>query len=131
METFSEFLKRRESISSDYINGNSDLLAEISTQEDPATFFPPSGKVVSGASAVNTANAEGANMFKAGSTGHFEVLQSGASGDIGYWTGLQKASVMMEGRDDPIPMILRVTELFRRENGAWMLIHRHADMVKD
>lgn len=39
METFSEFLKRRESISSDYINGNSDLLAEISTQEDPATFF--------------------------------------------------------------------------------------------
>lgn len=70
-------------------------------------------------------------MFKAGSTGHFEVLQSGASGDVGYWTGLQKASVMMEGRDDPIPMVLRVTELFRRENGAWMLIHRHADMVKD
>jgi ketosteroid isomerase-like protein len=33
----------------------------------------------------------------------------------------------MEQRAAAAPMDLRVTEIFRRENGVWKLVHRHAD----
>ncbi|ULJ82016.1 hypothetical protein MF410_32050 (plasmid) [Rhizobium sp. C104] len=55
-ESFEEFMKRRESVSLDYINGNPATLIDISTSHDPATFFPPSGDRISGATNVNAAN---------------------------------------------------------------------------
>jgi ketosteroid isomerase-like protein len=33
------------------------------------------------------------------------------------------------GRDDYAPLALRVTHIFRRENGEWKIIHRHGDAV--
>lgn len=131
MEDFDTFLKRREAVSGDYINGNADTLAEISTLRDPATFYPPTGQVITGPDAVGTANAEGAKLFKPGSTGRFEVLQSGSSGDLGYWTGRQHVQAMMQGKNEPVRIVLRVTESFRREDGAWKLAHRHADVEKE
>ena len=129
-ESFEEFMKRRESVSLDYINGSSETLIDISTSHDPATFFPPSGERIVGAQAVNEANRKGAASFKEGSTGEFEVLQSAESGDIGFWTGLQHAKAMLEGKSEAVPMSLRVTEVFRREDGEWKLVHRHADLAK-
>ncbi len=59
-ESFDEFLKRRESVSLDYINGSPTTLIAISTSNDPATFFPPSGDRISGGAQVNVANDKGA-----------------------------------------------------------------------
>lgn len=127
-EDFEDFLKRREAISTDYINGRADGLLALSTTHDPATFFPPSGDRIQGASRVNAANEKGAHAFAEGSTGNFEILHSESGGDFGFWTGIQHAEVMMKGKDGPVSMQLRATEVFRREKGEWKLTHRHADM---
>ena len=129
-ESFEAFLKRREAVSGDYINGKAESLLEISTQKDPATFFPPNGKTVEGAKGVNQANEQGAKSFGEGSKGRFEILQSGADGELGYWTGIQHADAVLKGKDKPVPMKLRVTEVFRREGPDWQLVHRHADELK-
>lgn len=128
-EPFEAFLIRREAVSGDYINGNAQPLLEISTVRDPATFFPPNGQRVHGAAQVNANNAKGVDAFAAGSTGHFEVMQSGSSGGLGFWTGIQHAKVIMKGKDAPVVMQLRTTEVFRVEEGGWKLVHRHADIV--
>jgi NAD(P)H-dependent FMN reductase/ketosteroid isomerase-like protein len=130
-EPFDAFLIRREAVSLDYIHGKPEPLLSISTVSDPATFFPPSGQRVQGAAQVNASNEKGAKAFAPGSTGHFEVMQSGSSGGLGFWTGIQHAKVVMEGKDKPVAMQLRTTEVFRVEGDGWKLIHRHADIVPE
>jgi ketosteroid isomerase-like protein len=129
-EMFEDFLSRRESISAEYINGDADSLLGVSTSTDPATFFPPSGARIRGADRVNAANEDGAQAFSPGSSGRFEILQSWSSGDLGFWAGIQHAEVMLQGKDVPVAMQLRTTEVFRREDGDWKLVHRHADMLE-
>lgn len=54
------------------------------------------------------------------------MLNAAGGGHLAYWTGLQHAEAILGGKT--IPMTLRITELFRFEDGGWKLIHRHADM---
>src|SRR5690349_21186036 len=128
-ESFQDFLRRREEASNDYIRGNPDALAGMLTERDPATFMPPNGAVVEQAGPVRDAQVKGAAAFGSGSSGYFEVLSSGSSGDLGYWTGRQVATMDVKGQDEAVPMVLRITEVFRLEDGEWRLIHRHADIT--
>ena len=127
MESFEEFLRRREAASNAYVAGDPGPLQAMLTASDPATFMPPNGAVVEGAGPVAEAQVAGAAAFGPGSTGRFEVLGSGSSGDLAYWTGRQVATLDVRGQDDPVEMVLRTTEVFRREAGGWRLVHRHAD----
>jgi ketosteroid isomerase-like protein len=126
-ESFEDFLRRREAASNDYIAGDPAALQMMLTHLDPATFMPPSGAIVEGAASAAQAQVGGAAAFGPRSTGHFEVMNSGSSGDLAFWTGRQVASMDIRGQDHPVEMVLRTTEIFRREGGEWKLVHRHAD----
>jgi len=126
---FQHFMKQRKAASQAFVNGDVDPLINISTQVLPATIFGPKGDCVEGATSVNAANANGAKQFQSGGNSLFEVLQQAASDDIAYWAGIQRSTVKPQGKT-AMPMDLRVTEIFRRENGAWKLVHRHADPLR-
>lgn len=128
---FEKFMKRREVASTAFVNGDISPLDEIATQVSPATIFDPMGNVVEGADEVNAANESGAKHFEPGGENRFEILQMSASDKIAFWSGIQRSKIRMKGKTEPVPMDLRVTEVFRRENGEWKLVHRHADSLAE
>jgi NAD(P)H-dependent FMN reductase/ketosteroid isomerase-like protein len=125
-DTFNRFMQTRSEAALAYINGDAAPLDALVTREDPATFFHPKGDTVRGARAVQGRYDADAHAFSEGATGDLEILQSGSSGEIAFWTGLQHAEVSMQGKR--VAMTLRITEVFRLEGGDWKLVHRHADM---
>lgn len=131
MTEFQEFLAAREAASSAFVEGDAAPLLAMSVLDDPASIFPPTGAVVHGAAAVNAGNRRGAESFGPGADNRFDVLHSGADENLGYWTGVQRSRVVMEGQDEPQQINLRITELFRRVDGRWQLFHRHADLAQD
>ena len=58
------------------------------------------------------------------------MLAAGVSGDLAYIAGIEHTVVSVAGAA-PEPYALRVTQVFRREDGAWKVVHRHADPVPD
>jgi ketosteroid isomerase-like protein len=53
-----------------------------------------------------------------------------ASGDLAYTVGFERGEVAVD--DGPArPMTIRVTHIYRRIDGTWRLVHRHADFPPD
>ncbi|MGV7206380.1 YybH family protein [Oxalobacteraceae bacterium A2-2] len=126
---FPHFLQQREQASTAFVNGDYGPLGQVSTQASPATIFGPKGDCVQGAEEVNKVNQQGAGMFGEGSENAFEIMHKASDGVLAYWVGIQRSKVSMKGKEGKVPMDLRVTEIFRREDGQWKLIHRHADQL--
>jgi ketosteroid isomerase-like protein len=57
----------------------------------------------------------------------FENLSLVATADLACSVDIERSEVLLEGRDDVVPMALRVTTIWRREDEGWKIVHRHAD----
>jgi ketosteroid isomerase-like protein len=56
----------------------------------------------------------------------FELVAAGVSGDLAYTVGYEHTTASWDGI--PLdPYTLRVTHVYRREDGEWKIVHRHAD----
>lgn len=130
LESFKKFLKEREEASQAYVSGDGEPLVKISATKSPATFFSPGGDLTEGAKKIAARYKKDAEVFESADENKFKTLQMSADENIAFWVGLQTSVVTMKGKKKPIPMTLRVTEIFRRDDGDWKLIHRHADFLK-
>ena len=59
-----------------------------------------------------------ASRFHGGQNLRIEPLAMGASGDLAYTVWIERGEVRVVGRDDYVPLALRATHIFRRENGT-------------
>jgi ketosteroid isomerase-like protein len=104
--------------------------AVSSLASPPRLFSDRKGDYREGAEDVFSTYEHDAKLFELGGDGHFEVLQMAASDGVAYWVGFQRATTRMRGKTEAIPFNVRVTEVVRREDDEWKLVHRHADSLK-
>jgi ketosteroid isomerase-like protein len=128
-QDFPAFFEPRKRAAHEYANGNPKPLLELVPDKGMATFQSPRGDTVIGVQAVADRYRSDAKNFRPGVETSLEVLQQGAGGELAFWTGFQHASVNISGRESPARMKIRVTEIFRREDGNWRMLHRHADLA--
>ncbi|TCC56558.1 nuclear transport factor 2 family protein [Kribbella pittospori] len=106
------------------LNGDAGPRRAIWSVRDPVTVF---GAWMTGttASAAEEIFGRLEKNFTDCTSYTFELLSADVSGDVGYTIGYEHVGVRWEG--EPRQYTLRVTQLYRRESGAWKVFHRHAD----
>jgi ketosteroid isomerase-like protein len=110
-------------------NGDPEQRIALWSRNDPVTLF--------GALQIKTGWNEIAPIFKMLASRfsncesfEYEVLAAGTSGDLAYIAGIEHTTAAV-GDAAPEAYELRVTTVFRREDGEWRVVHRHADPVPD
>jgi ketosteroid isomerase-like protein len=98
------------------------------SHHDPVSLFG-ANLTASGWSEVESAFHEVASWFGGSIAWDFEVVHAHASGDLAYTVAYENTEAVTDGV--PRKYRLRVTHLYRLENGKWKIIHRHADFAPD
>jgi ketosteroid isomerase-like protein len=57
-----------------------------------------------------------------------EIVAAEARGDLAYIVALEHTTASVNGAE-PMSYVLRVTTIFRREDGEWKAVHRHGDAL--
>jgi ketosteroid isomerase-like protein len=111
-----------------FMNGNAEGYIQLWSTAEDVTIFGGFGAAERGRDAVAARIAWASARFRSGDL-RYEPIASGSSGDLGYAIGIERGHATVVGQDEPGELVLRVTHLFRREQGEWRLLHRHADAV--
>ena len=112
----------------DFVRGDPTPFATLWSHGDDVTIFGGWGAYERGWRAVGPRLVWAAGRFAGGQV-TYEPLAAGSSGDLGYAIGLERGETLVMEGEKPHPLLLRVTHIFRREEGQWKLIHRHADPI--
>lgn len=101
---------------------------ELWSKHDPVTMFGAAVPVRMGWEEMDRTFRWVATRFADSTDFRFEVLAAGASGDLAYTIGLEHNTVGVDG-GEPSTYTLRVTHIYRFEDGEWKIVHRHGDLV--
>ena len=107
-------------------NGDSALFAELWSSRDPVTLLGAAGSAISGWDNITKAQRSIASRFSNGVPLDLELIAADVNGDMAYTVAYERSSVSVAGGPAQ-PAFLRATQIYRRENGDWKLVLRHAD----
>jgi ketosteroid isomerase-like protein len=126
--SFQAFLPQWETAQRRFINGDPALWKERASHEADITIFGAFGGREKGWAEVGPRNDWASSHFKdAGSRQTIEYLSVATSGDLAVTVSIERQVAQLVEQSKPTARNLRVTQVFRRERGAWKLLHRHAD----
>jgi ketosteroid isomerase-like protein len=119
-------LQRHAQATTGVRNGDATSLIEMLSTRDPVTLFPAAQPAKRGWAEVSRAFQRVASLYSNSTPVTFDLVAAGVSGDLAYVVGYERGSASVGG--GPVePVDLRVTQVYRREDGEWKLVHRHGD----
>jgi ketosteroid isomerase-like protein len=70
-----------------------------------------------------------ATQFRGGTVA-YETVSTVVSGDLAYAVEIETFNARRPDAPEPVQWSNRVTHVFRREDGEWRLVHRHANRLE-
>jgi ketosteroid isomerase-like protein len=109
-------------------NGDPEPRLKMWSANDPVTLFGAWGPCKSGTEEVTRISRWVASAFSNCTEYNFELVAAGVSGELAYTVGYEHSSRSVRG--GPVESsTLRVTHIYRFEDGDWKIVHRHGDVL--
>ena len=121
-----DFLPRFIEAQRDFHNGNPEPNIALWSTTGPVTLFAVRGMREAGTEQLTETFGRVAGWFSEVRDYQWEPVASGVSGEMAYTVCIERYIASVAG-GPPASAEIRSTRVFRRENGQWRAVHRHAD----
>jgi ketosteroid isomerase-like protein len=113
----------------EFVKGNPEPVKESFSRKDDVTLANPLGPPVLGGDEVAKTIEHAASTIRDGEITGFEIVSKHATPKLAYVVEIERQKAKVGGSGDLTPFALRVTMIFRPEDGTWKVVHRHADPI--
>jgi ketosteroid isomerase-like protein len=127
MTNLDEFRDRYHLALAAFIQGDATFVLDLWSNGDDTTLANPFGPPVRGVWAVRAASERAASQVSDGEAFTVDNISRHSTADLAYDVDIHRFTARLAGADEPGPVSLRVTTVYRREDDEWRVAHRHAD----
>ena len=111
------------------VKGNAEPANNLFSHREYVTLNNPLSPPAHGWDEVAAAGERAASQFRDGEIVGFETIEKYVTDELAYIVRVERARAKVGGSEDITPIALRVTMIFRPEEGEWKIVHRHADPI--
>lgn len=129
VESFEQAIEASHQALNEIIRGNPEPFFDLYSRSDEATLANPYGPPARGFEEIQAGGRRAAANYRDGRVIGFQTFAKHAGDELGYTLEIERFETKVAGADELSPVALRVTSVFRREDGGWALVHRHADPI--
>lgn len=110
----------------DMHSGDPSTWADVWSSKEPVTVFGAGVRARSGWPDVHRTIVWVASAFAECPSYEYEPIAADVDGDLAYTCGFERYTAIRP-TGEVVHNELRVTQVYRREAGAWWIVHRHGD----
>jgi len=113
----------------EFVKGDPEPLKALFSRQNDVTLANPFGPPARGWEEAAATMERGALFYRDGEVTGFDSVAKNVTSDLAYILEIERYKAKMAGSDKVVPVVLRVTSIFRPEDGVWKIVHRHADPI--
>ena len=129
MLDFDEVVEHYQRALEEFVKGNPEPNKRLFSHQEDVTLANPLGPAVRGWEQVAATMERAASQLREGENVAFENVAKYVTSELAYIVWVERTKAKLGGRQDIVPIDLRVTTIFRPEDGTWKVVHRHADPI--
>jgi ketosteroid isomerase-like protein len=112
-----------------FLKGDPEPTKRVFSHKEDVTLANPYGPPARGWDEVAKTIERAAAPFRDGEFLSAEIVHKHASPEFAYVVEIERGEAKIGAREEITPWALRVTMIFRPEDGTWKVVHRHADPI--
>jgi ketosteroid isomerase-like protein len=129
VEDLDHVIEQYHLVAGEFIKGTAEPYKELFSHREDMSLANPFGPPVRGWNEAARTMERAASRYRDGEIVGFENVAKYVISELAYIVEVERYQAKIGGREDITPVALRVTSIFRPEDGEWKIVHRHADPI--
>ncbi len=113
----------------EYHIGNPEPMLKIWSHRKDVSLAGPFGPALVGLEQISENERRVASIIRDGEPIDFEIISKVLTPELAFIVEYERSRAKFGGSQDFVTLALRATIIFRKEDGVWKLVHRHADGI--
>jgi ketosteroid isomerase-like protein len=113
----------------EFVKGDPEPCKRLFSHRDGVTLSNPLSPPARGWDEVAATTERAAAPFRDGEFASAEIIERYVTPELAYVVEIERGEAKIGRSEDVTPWALRVTMIFRPEDGEWKVVHRHADPI--